>query len=392
MRKAVHFGAGNIGRGFLGQLYFESGYEIVFVDVVDEVVTALRQRGEYPVRIVAEEEQTILVRNVTAVHGNDLDAVAGALAEADLVSTAVGVNVLPHIAPALTRGITLRFQGHAAQPLNIIVCENLINAGSFLRAKVEEHLAPEYLLDSREKVGFVEASIGRMVPVMTAAQRAEDPLLVCVEPYCELPVDANGFKGPIPQVRHMKPMPNFAAYVERKLFVHNLSHAATAYLGYLRGHEYIWQAIRDAKVRAAVDAATAESCRALSRKHALDPAGLDAHRADLIHRYHNRALGDQVARVARDPLRKLGPNDRLAGAAKMCIENGVDPVHIGFAVAAAMLYDPPSDPAAHELQRLRQSRGVAGVLQEVCQILPGSPLETFVEKGLQRLHDEGWKT
>ena len=392
IRKAVHFGAGNIGRGFLGQLYFESGYEIVFVDVVDDIVAGLQQRREYPLRIVEEAEETILVRQVTAVHGKDLDAVAGALAEADLASTAVGVNVLPNIAPALACGIERRFRDHAAPPLNIIVCENLINAGPYLRDRVVEHLDPAFLSDFREKVGFVEASIGRMVPVMTAAQRAEDPLLVCVEPYCELPVDANGFKGPIPELRHMKPLPNFGAYVERKLFVHNLSHAATAYLGYLRGHEFIWQAIRDEQVRAEVDAATAESCRALARKHGLDPAGLDAHRADLIRRYHNRALGDQVARVARDPLRKLGPNDRLAGSARMCLENDVEPVHIGFAVAAAMLYDPPDDPAAQALQRLRKTQGVEGVLHEICRIAPDSPLGTFVIMGLQRLQDEGWKT
>jgi mannitol-1-phosphate 5-dehydrogenase len=389
LKKAVHFGAGNIGRGFLGQLYFESGYDTTFVDVVEEVVSALHARRGYPLRIVEETETTLQIGRVDAVNGNDLDAVARALAEADIASTAVGVNVLPHIAGAIARGIERRFSA-PNPPLNIIVCENLIHAGSYLREQVRAHLAPHLHAALDEKVGFVEASIGRMVPVMTNAQKAEDSLLVCVEPYCELPVDANGFKGPVPEIAHMKALPNFGAYVERKLFVHNLSHAATAYLGYLRGHEFIWQAIRDDQVRAAVDAATAESCRALAHKHGLDKAGLDAHRADLIRRYHNRALGDQVARVARDPMRKLGPNDRLIGAARMCLDQGMDPEHIAYVAAAALRYDAADDPSAQNIQSIRKERGIDGILREICQVGPDSRLAALIGQGTERLRNEGW--
>ena len=390
MKQAVHFGAGNIGRGFLGQLYFESGYATTFVDVVDDVVAAIQSRRSYPVRIVEEKCETIVVEQVNAVHGKDLDAVARVLAEADIVSTAVGVNALPHIVPAVARGIEVRFANPDAAPLNIIVCENLIDAGPYLREKVREKLLPAFHGFLDEKVGFVEASIGRMVPVMTEAQKAEDPLLVCVEPYCELPVDANGFKGVVPGISHMKPMANFGAYVERKLFVHNLSHAATAYLGFLRGHEFIWQAIRDAVVRAAVEQAATESCLGLSRKHGLSLADLEAHRDDLVRRYHNRALGDQVARVGRDPLRKLGPKDRLIGSARMCLGNGISPEGIAFAVAAAIRYDSSDDPAAQTLQRLRHDQGIEGVLREVCHVAGERPLVELVVKGDERLLKEGW--
>lgn len=389
-KQAVHFGAGNIGRGFLGQLYYESGYQTTFVDVVHEVVAALQQRQSYPLRIVEELTQSITIEHVTAVHGKDIEAVAQVLAAANLASTAVGVNALPYIVPAIARGIEVRFCDPDAAPLDIIVCENLINAGPFLREKVREQLPEALYPVFDEKVGFVEASIGRMVPVMTDAQKAEDLLLVCVEPYCELPVDANGFKGPIPAIKHMKPMANFGAYVERKLFVHNLSHAVTAYLGYLRGHEYIWQAIRDDAVREKVESATDESCHALSAKHGLPLADLEDHRADLIRRYHNRALGDQVSRVARDPIRKLGPNDRLIGSAEMCLSRGVTPDHIAFAVAAAIRYDLADDPAAQSLQQLRRERGLDGVLAEVCGVAPGTPLARIVTEAEERLVTQGW--
>ncbi len=389
MRTAVHFGAGNIGRGFLGQLYFESGCRTVFVDVMEPVVDALRARHAYPIDIVGDKIERIVVEHVDAVNGRDLDAVAEVIAAADIVSTAVGVNALPHIVPALAMGLQRRFEQGGA-PLDIIVCENLIHAGSFLREKVRAQLPEAWHAALDAQTGFVEASIGRMVPVMTEAQKAADPLLVCVEAYCELPVDRDAFRGPIPEIAHLKPIPNFGAYVERKLFVHNMSHAATAYLGSLHGHEYIWQAIRDEKVRELVAAATAESCEALARRRGLDRHELEAHRLDLERRYHNKALADQVERVARDPVRKLGPEDRVIGAAKQCMEAGVDPRYIALVAAAAMHYENPHDPGAVRVRELHRSGGVLAVLQEIGQIDAGSPIVAWVADGEKQLRREGW--
>lgn len=390
MKQAVQFGAGNIGRGFLGQLFFESGYATTFIDVADELVAALNARGEYPLRVVDEHAATLRIRHVRALHSTQSDEVARAVAAADLAATAVGVSALPGVAPLIARGIEQRLSDPTAPPLNIIVCENLLDAGPYLRAEVRRHL-PELLHRALEsRVGFVEASIGRMVPMITDAMRAEDPLLVCVEAYCELPVDAQGFRGPIPELQHMQPRPNFGAYVERKLFVHNAGHAATAYLGHLRGHEFIWQAIGDPLVRAEVDAAMSEACEGLARRHGLDPAEVRAHAADLVRRFANRALGDQIARVARDPVRKLGPRDRLIGAAVMCLEQGVMPEHLAFAAAAAIRYDDPNDEAARLVRRVLNERGLDGVLTEICGLEPGSPLRPLIATGMARLRAEGW--
>ncbi len=387
LKTAVHFGAGNIGRGFLGQLYFESGYRTVFVDVVEEVVSALQARKAYPVEIVEEEVSRIPVENVDAVDGRDREEVAAAVRGADILSTAVGVNALPHIVPALAEGLRLRLEAGAA-PVNVIICENLLHAGPFLREKVRGRL-PEALhaaLDAQ--VGFVEASIGRMVPVMTAEKRAGDPLLVCVEAYCELPVDGEAFRGPVPEIAHMKPLANFGAYVERKLYVHNMTHAATAYLGHLRGHEYIWQAIRDGAVRAHVEAAAEESCQALAARQGLDLEALRAHYRDLVRRYHNRGLADQVSRVARDPVRKLGREDRLVGAALQCLEAGIAPREIAFAAAAAVRYDAPDDPGALRVREIHRRGGVAAVLGELCGLPPDSPLAGLIQAGETALTQE----
>lgn len=368
---AVHFGAGSIGRGFLGQLYFESGYNTVFIDVMADVVAALNARGAYPVEIVSESgNQRIEVKNVSAVDGRDKEHAAQTLARAAVASTAVGLNALPYIAPVIARAIELRFADATALPLDIMLCENVKNGEAYMRGLVREHLAPEYQMFIDKKVGFIEASIGRMVPVMTPEQRAIDPLLVCVEPYCELPVDAAGFKGIIPPINHLKPTDNFVAYVERKLFVHNLTHATTAYLGYRKGYSYIYEAIRDEEIRRMVEGAGKESCTALAKKRGLDAGELAAHVDDLIFRYHNTALADQIARVARDPLRKLGRDDRLIGAARLCVEQGVEPKHIAIATAAAILYDADDDPTVPKVREILQRGGVGAVLSEISNIEP----------------------
>jgi mannitol-1-phosphate 5-dehydrogenase len=296
----------------------------------------------------------------------DLEDVARAVAEADVASTAVGVHALPRIAEALALGLVKRFeQGRGS--LDVIVCENLIHAGPFLRGHVRSFLTPEWHSALDEQVGFVEASIGRMVPIVPTAKRQQDPLWVAVEAYCELPVDTEAFRGPIPPIHHLKPIEPFAAYVERKLFIHNLGHATAAYLGYLAGFEFVWQAIEDPAIYDIVRSAMTDSALALSRRHGLDWEDLTAHVADLLHRFGNRALGDQILRVAADPLRKLSANDRFMGAIKMCLETNVDPSFLAKGAAVALRFDTETDPAAVRLQQLIQDKGLTSVVRELAE-------------------------
>ncbi len=372
-RSAVHIGAGSIGRGFMGQLYFESGFHTTFIDVVDEVVNAINAEGSYPIDIVTDDNSTrIIVRNVDAVNGKNLEMAANKLAKADIASTAVGLNAMRHIAPLLARAVEIRFSSDNAEPLDIILCENINDGKTFVRELIRENLPIEFHAVLDTKVGLVEASIGRMVPVMTPEQGKQNPLLVCVEPYCELPVDELGFRGKIPQIMHMKPASNFSAYVERKLFAHNLTHACTAYLGYLKGYTYIYEAIRDPEIHEIVQGAGRESCLVLAKKHGLEFSELQIHVNDLIHRYHNRALADQVSRVARDPKRKLAPGDRFMGPATMCVKYQIEPKNIALAIAAALHYNPKDsdDPTAPEVQSMIENYGIELFLCDFCKIDP----------------------
>ena len=293
MRKAVQFGAGNIGRGFTGQLFSESGYGVVFVDVVDEVVNLINARGWYPIRIACDTPYIVKVENASAVNGKDKDAVGAQILEADLVCTAVGVNVLKFVAPTIARGIQLRKDAGVKTPINIIICENMQRASVYLKERVNENLSEQYWPYVDEYVGFVESVVGRMVPVMSEEQKLEDPLLVVVEPYKHLPIDKNAIKGEWSDIVGVEPAGKFQSYVDRKLYTHNAGHATAAYLGFLRGYEFLYEAMADELVQNATRAALEETGKALIAKHDLVAADHQAHIEDLICRFANRALGSR---------------------------------------------------------------------------------------------------
>jgi mannitol-1-phosphate 5-dehydrogenase len=385
MGTAVQFGAGNIGRGFLAQLFHESGLEVVFVEVAEEVVEALNSRRAYAIQIVGPGAETVSIGNVRAVHGRDRVRVAGEIALAEIVCTAVGAHALPQIAPALAAGLLARHKS-LATPVNSLLCENLHEAAAVLRAAVESHLPAKDRETILAKTGFVQAVVSRMVPLQTGAERTADPLAIKVEAYKRLPIDATAIVGALPPLVGVEPVANFEAHVERKLYTHNCAHAVLGYLGYAAGHTYGYQALRDPRIASLLNAVMAETGQALIRKHGFDPAEHNAYETDLRERFQNESLGDTCRRLSRDPLRKLAPDDRLVGAARLCESQGIAPRALSWAIAAALRYDDPEDPSAAELQRLLRARGREITLRQVCRILPDEPLAALIEEAIKTTH------
>jgi len=374
MHTAVHFGAGNIGRGFLGQLYHQSGYRTVFVDVDARLVEALNAAGRYDIQIVGDGAcRTNPVRNVSALRGEDVEAVAEAVAGCQIASCAVGVRALSHIAAPLAAGIVRRAEG-SGEPLNVVVCENLLDAVETLRDQVLEAMDERHRGFVRERVGFVATVVSRMVPIVPDEVRERHPLYVAVEAYATLPVDETAFVGGVPAIEGFLPVPNIGAHEERKLFCHNCGHALCAYPGYQKGLELIADAVTDPDVHRLVTAGLAETGEALVRKHGFEPDEHQGHVADLLRRFANRALGDTVFRVGRDPIRKLGRHDRLVGAADLCLSQGVEPVHVLEGIRAALAFDHPDDPEAARLQAMLSEGGPDAVLREACGLTPEEPL------------------
>ena len=333
---AVMYGGGNIGRGFIGALLSQSGYRVTFIDVAAPVVEHLQKNECYPIRYVfSGGHEDVLVTNVTAVNGNDIEAASDAIATCDIMATAVGARILKFIVPNIVAGLRKRW-AMGDKPLNIIVCENLMDANLVVEGMIKEQLTEEEKAMFDKTVGLVEASIGRMVPVQTEEMKDGEPMRVCVERYGFLPTDKAAFKGEIPAIKNMVPFAPFDFYIKRKLYIHNMGHATCAYLGDLLGLEYIYQSIDVADVRILVQNAMIESAVALSKKYGVPMEDIVMHITDLLNRFTNAALMDTCARVGGDPGRKLSPDDRLIGSSLLALEQGITPAYIAVGAAAGL--------------------------------------------------------
>ena len=370
--KAVMYGGGNIGRGFIGATLSQSGYEVTFIDVAEPVVQALQEKHCYPVRYVSSEGyEDVVIENVTAVNGNDAESAAEAIATCDIMATAVGARILKFIVPNIVTGLRRRWARTDA-PLNIIICENLNDANKILEGMLKEQLSEDEkkLFDAR--VGLVEASIGRMVPVQTDEMKDGDPMRVCVERYGFVPVDKAAFKGAVPEIKNMVPFEPFDFFIKRKLFIHNMGHATCAYLGDLLGLTYIYEAIAVPEIRIIVQNAMLESALALSKRYGASLADLQVHITDLLGRFTNAALKDTCKRVGGDPARKLGPDDRLIGAARLAMDEGVTPAYIAVGAAAGLRR------YLAEMNGEQSEEAAANVLSEVSKLCEEEHLREMI--------------
>jgi mannitol-1-phosphate 5-dehydrogenase len=394
--KLVLYGAGSIGRSFIGQIFSRAGWEVVFVDVDQTLIDALNEKRRYTVVVKDRVERTILVENVRGVQAGDLKAVRGEVAEADLAATAVGQGALPRVMRSLAAGLLRRWRLFPNRPLDIIICENLHNAAVFFGTALQEELRKEFKLLQEQKpheelsspeltedypfdslVGLVETSIGKMVPIMSDKDRKRDPLLVYAEEYNTLLLDRKGFKGPVPDVPELDPKDNMKAYVDRKLYIHNLGHAVLCYVSFVfrPAYVYVWEAALDGGIAAVTRSAMWESGKALIAEYPgeFDERSMGAHIEDLLGRFGNRALGDTIFRAGRDLYRKLGPEDRLVGAVHLCLKHGVAPPSIALAIASALSFK-AVDEWGEMLDRDRlfhereAGRGFDHVMKAVCRL------------------------
>jgi mannitol-1-phosphate 5-dehydrogenase len=375
--KLVQFGAGNIGRSFIGQLFSRAGYEVVFVDINATIIQELNRQRQYRVMIKRNNlsDETIWVRNVRGVHANDREQVAAEITEASIVATAVGKSALPHILPAIAQGLQRRWQIAGDIPLDIIMAENVRNVADYVYTELKKLLPVAYKLD--ELVGLVEASIGKMVPIMKAEDVRQDPLWVFAEPYNTLIVDRKGFKNPIPEIEGISPKENMAAFVDRKLFIHNLGHAAAAYFGYQHNPNfvYIYAALDAPELFEKVRRCMLQSAIALNREYPADLPllELEEHIDDLLSRFQNRALGDTIFRVGRDLYRKLAKDDRLVGAMLLAKKHACPCDLMAAAVLAACHFRATDEHGQlfqgdQEFAEQDFPQGIEHILTEVCHL------------------------
>jgi len=331
--KLLMYGAGSIGRGFIGPLFSQVGYEVVFIDINADVINALNHHRRYHYTIATSKPYDIEVTNVQGVCGTDIEAISHEIATCDIMATSLGAAILQKVSPIIASGFSLRMK-KSEKPLNILICENLKDSAAQMYKWLEESLHEQDKLLLKNNCGLIETAIGRMVPV--AVQNPDDPLHVTVEEYSHLPVDKDAFIGDPPHVKGLYPYSPFSFFEERKLYLHNMAHSICAYLGIPKGYEFIAEAVSDPEIRLIVQSAMVESSSMLSQKYDLPFVEVFNHAEDLLLRFGNVELLDTCERVGRDPMRKLHHSERLAGAIHGCWERNIYPVNILLGYAAAL--------------------------------------------------------
>ncbi|MFC4304601.1 mannitol-1-phosphate 5-dehydrogenase [Cohnella boryungensis] len=368
--KAVHFGAGNIGRGFIGLTLSQAGYEVCFVDVNDQIVSLLQQRRSYTVKLANDTGDETRVSGVTALHGSRAEQVAAAIAEADLVTTAVGVGALKHVAPALAQGIALRLAQSDAPPLHVIACENTIGGSAQLKGLTYALLNESFIRQAEQRTAFPDAAVDRIVPI----QQNEDPLEVVVEPFFEWVVDESALLEGAGRIDGIHYVPDLEPYIERKLFTVNTGHCVAAYHGYLAGYRTIQEVMADGKLKDEVLRTLMETGDMLVRRHSWDSREHRRYVERILERFANPHLTDEVARVGRSPIRKLSPQDRLVRPARLAHESGLPTEQLASGMAAALFFDAPDDPEAASLQAELAEEGPSAVIERYTGLPSGHPI------------------
>lgn len=384
----VIFGAGKIARGFIGHLLYLSDIKFTFVEKFDGVVDLINERGQYFVNILGNAEDSCTVTGAKALRFTDSDAVALAIADADAVFTAVGGKNLGDIAPLIAKGI--KEKATRGGKLNVVTCENWKLPANILRELIVPMLSADELAYFEENVGITEAVIMRSAIESDKEMLAKDPLVVNVQNFWELPVDSSRLKGELPNIKGLKLIPEFTGFLERKFYTYNAANGTTSFLGALLGHEKIADAAHDERILEILEGVYYETATALSKKHNFPFDEQMAFTRTSKAKLQDYTIVDFIERNARDPIRKLGPDDRLVGSARLVLEYGIIPENLCTAIAAAIYYYNETDEFAIKLKEIRETQGIDAVIRDVCKLDPDGTLGILIKEKIQLFKSKGW--
>lgn len=351
--KALHFGAGNIGRGFIGKVLHDNGYSVTFADVNEQVIHALNREAAYTVHIAEENGASYTIEDVSGINtAQNPHELKKAIMEADTITTAVGVNILPVIADSIAPHLEER--AASGRPLNIIACENAVMATDTLKEAI---LNKTGSMD-RDIVGFPNSAVDRIVPVQTN----DNILDVKVEPFFEWVIEADAWAGG-ETLEGVTYVSDLMPYIERKLFTVNTGHAAIAYYGRTLGLETVSEAMEDARIETFLKGVLAETATYLTKVHDFNPAEQDEYIERIISRFKNQYLSDDLNRVGRGVLRKLGPEDRIMKPLAYLHQNGLEHEALSKLVCYALQFDNTDDPEQVRMNELIRENGRADFLK-----------------------------
>ncbi len=386
--KCVILGAGKIARGFIGHLLHLSDIPFTFIESSDALCDLINTRGKYTVHILGCPEKDCVIEGKRALKYSESEEITAEIAEADAIFTAVGGKNLGAITDILKNGIERR--AAEGKRLNIITCENWKKPADIIRENLTAAVCKEAQAYLAEKVGITEAVIMRSAIEPEAEAVAKDPVCVNVQDFWDLPVDKSRIVGDMPPIQGLRLMDEFSGFLERKFYTYNAANGTVSFLGGLLGYKHLADAAHDERILAILEGVYSETAQALSRKHKFPLEEQMAFTRSSKKKLQDRAIVDYIERNARDPMRKLGPDDRLIGSARLVLEQSFIPENLAVAAAAAIHYDSPGDESAEQLKKLRNEHGIDAVITQVCKLGIDSTLAKLIKEKELLLRKWGW--
>ncbi len=386
--KCVILGAGKIARGFIGHLLYLSEIPFTFIEKSDALCDLLNERGQYTVHILGAPEKDCVVKGAKALKFSQMEEAVSAIAEADAVFTAVGGKNLGGIIDILNQGIEKR--AGEGKRLNIITCENWKLPAKIIRDALNEVISPDAAQYLQEKVGITEAVIMRSAIEADQAALEADPVCVNVQNFWELPVDKSRIVGDMPAMQGLKLMDEFTGFLERKFYTYNAANGTVSFVGALLGYQKLADAAHDERIIEILNGVYMETAQALSKKHLFPLDEQLAFTETSRRKLQDYTIVDFIERNARDPIRKLGPDDRLIGSARLVLEQGFMPENLCTAAAAAIYYNSPGDESAEQLKQMRETEGVEAVIEKVCKLEKDGVLGRLILEKVALLKEKGW--
>ena len=384
MKKAVHFGAGSIGRGFIGDLLHDTGYEIVLVDIDKNIVEQINKTNSYDLYIIEENYKKKTITNVKAVLLTDTGKIADEITGADLVTVSVWVDNLPGVAVPLLEGLKKRY-GKNAERLNVLTCENAIHNGSILRNEVLK-LDAAFTEDILDKTAaFPDTAVDRMV----LASERNGVRSVDIGLEHELVIEKNKLADPESKpVKGAVYTENMDKYIERKLFIINGGHAWAGYMGHVSGFTTMQEVFQNETFTSSVKEVMQEIGALIAQKYNFSTKELDDYIDFVINRFKTPGITDYISRVSRNPIRKLKAGERLTGPCVQCEERGLKNDRLIQGIAAAFLYDMPEDQQSVELQAHIKEHGIEESVSFYTSIPAGSELHQKIVENYKILSEK----
>lgn len=385
MKKAVHFGAGKIGRGFIAELLYDSGYEIIFADVVQDMVDRINQTHCYSLFRIEHDYKEKVIANVSALSSiTQQEEIVEAVQEADIITTSVMATNLPKIAPLLAKALRRRYESGRAK-LTVMACENAIMGTDILKNAI----ADTGLITAKEldMVGvYPNTAVDRIV--FDGIHGGKEGIEIG-EAY-ELAIERNKLIDPRREpIANAEYTDNLEMVLQRKIYMVNCGHALSGYIGQARGYQTVQDALRDPAIRTEVTAAVLESAAALEKKYGYTHKELEEYmNVMMLKRFLTPGLSDPVTRVAREPIRKISPNDRIMGPAYQCERYGLDNRHLLRGVAYALRFHHKEDEQAMELQSFIRKHGIEAAITKYTSAEAGSRIFRVILEEYRRIEED----